>query len=221
LSKKNHGARQAVTCLVKIQSFTILEKIMSSLILFVIISTISPGGATALATASGAQFGYRRSIPLIAGIALGLASLAATSAAGLAGLFLAIPSFQMILKGTGSIYLFWLAWKIGKSGKPNLDVKSEKPISFISGAMLLWLNPKGWTMALGAAASFSSLASSPAELALILGTTFGICAIFALTIWSIAGLILARLLQTDLQWRITNVILGLLLASSIIPIWLQ
>lgn len=194
---------------------------MLSLLLFVLIATISPGGATALATASGAQFGYRRSIPLIFGIALGLASLAATSAAGLAGLFLALPFFQMILKGAGSVYLLWLAWKIGISGKPNMDSKNEKPISLISGAMLLWLNPKGWTMALGAAASFSTLTTSPTELALILGATFGVCAIFALSIWSVAGLMLARVLRTDLHWRFTNVILGLLLAASIIPIWLQ
>ena len=45
------------------------------LVLFVVVSTITPGGATTLATASGAQFGFRRSVPLIAGIAAGLASI--------------------------------------------------------------------------------------------------------------------------------------------------
>ncbi len=51
------------------------------LILFVVVSTITPGGATTLATASGAQFGFRRSMPLMVGIAFGLASLAAAVSA--------------------------------------------------------------------------------------------------------------------------------------------
>lgn len=191
------------------------------LLLFVVIATVSPGGATALATASGAQFGFRRSIPLIIGIAIGLASLAAASAAGLAGLFLALPSFQMILKAVGSIYLLWLAWNIMKSGKPNLEAKKEKPISFINGILLLWLNPKGWTMTLGAAASFAALASSPAKLAALLGASFGISALVSLTLWCFAGLMLARLLRTEMHWRVANVILGLLLAASIIPIWVE
>lgn len=191
------------------------------LILFVVVTTLSPGGATALATASGAQFGFRRSLPLIAGIALGLASLAAAAAAGLAGLLLALPSFQIILKGVGSVYLLWLAWKVARSGRPNLESKKEKPITFIAGMLLLWLNPKGWTMTLGAAASFAALAASPAQLALLLGASFGISATLSLCLWCTAGLMLARLLRTDLHWQLTNAALGLLLAASIIPIWLQ
>jgi threonine/homoserine/homoserine lactone efflux protein len=191
------------------------------LIVFVIIATVSPGGATALATASGAQFGFRRSIPLIVGIALGLATLAAASAAGLAGLFMALPSFQIVLKAAGSAYLLWLAWNIMRAGKPNLDAKKEKPISFVNGILLLWLNPKGWTMTLGAAASFAALASSPAKLAALLGASFGISALVSLSIWCVAGLMLARLLRTEMHWRVANVLLGLLLAASIIPIWVE
>jgi threonine/homoserine/homoserine lactone efflux protein len=191
------------------------------MLLFVSIATLSPGGATALATASGAQFGFRRSLPLIAGIALGLATLAAAAAAGLAGLFLALPSFQVVLKGAGSLYLLWLAWKIGRSGRPNLDSKNERPLTFSAGVMLLWLNPKGWTMTLSAAASFAMLATSPAKLAALLGATFGVSATLSLSVWCVAGLLLARVLRTDLHWRLANAALGLLLAASIVPIWWQ
>ncbi len=37
------------------------------LIVFVIVATVTPGGATTLAVASGAHFGYRRSLPYMAG----------------------------------------------------------------------------------------------------------------------------------------------------------
>ncbi|MGY4471628.1 threonine/homoserine/homoserine lactone efflux protein [Bradyrhizobium sp. LB9.1b] len=128
------------------------------LILFVIVSTITPGGATTLATASGAHFGYRRSIPLMAGIAVGLASMAASAAAGLGSVLLALPSLQLAMKAIGSLYLLWLAWKIGRSGPPHLQANLAKPTSFLGGVWLLWHNPKGWAMTLGAAASFAALA---------------------------------------------------------------
>lgn len=190
------------------------------LILFALISTLSPGGATTLATASGAQFGFRRSVPLMGGIAVGLGSLAATASAGLAGLLLAAPSIQVAMKLAGSAYLLWLAWKIARSGPPNVQKHLAVPTSFLGGACLLWLNPKGWAMALGAAASFTVLAAGPLRLALLLGTTFAIAAALSLSLWCLAGLVLARLLRTERQWRLVNGTLGLLLALSILPMWI-
>lgn len=189
------------------------------LALFVVVSTITPGGATTLATASGARFGFRRSVPLMAGIAVGLASLAA--AAGLAGLLLAAPSLQAVMRLAGSVYLLWLAWKITRSGPPNLRADVGMPTSFLGGACLLWLNPKGWAMALGAAASFAALASGPLQLALLLGSAFGLAAAVSLSLWCVAGLLLARLLRTERQWRVLNAVLGVLLAASVIPMWLE
>jgi len=191
------------------------------LVLFALISTLSPGGATTLATASGAQFGFRRSIPLLAGIAVGLACLAAAAAAGLASLLLAAPSLQFAMKLAGSAYLLWLAWKIGRSGPPAPKSGLAVPTRFWGGADLLLLNPKGWAMALGAAASFALLASGPLQLALLLGATFGLAASASLSLWCVAGLMLARLLTRTWHWRLVNGMLGLLLAASIVPMWLE
>ncbi len=56
------------------------------LLLFVLIATFSPGGATTLATASGANFGWVRSLPLLSGISVGLAMVAVAAAGGLGSL---------------------------------------------------------------------------------------------------------------------------------------
>ena len=194
---------------------------MLPLILFVLVATITPGGATTLATASGAQFGFWRSVPLMAGIAVGLASLAAAAGAGLAGLLLAAPALQTAMRLAGSAYLLWLAWKIARSGPPKLGADKGEATSFLGGACLLWLNPKGWAMALGAAASFTGLASGPLPLAVLLGSAFGLAATVSLSLWCLAGQLLARLLRTERQWRVLNAVLGLLLAGSIVPMWLE
>lgn len=193
---------------------------LSPLILFVAIATVSPGGATTMATASGANFGFRRSLPLMAGIALGLASMAAAAAAGLASLLVALPSLQIAMKSAGSAYLLWLAWRLGRSGAPRNAGELGTPTSFLGGAWMLWLNPKGWAMTAGAAASFATLADHPATLALLLGAVFGVCAIASLSLWCLLGQTLARMLRRDWQWRALNLTLAALLIASIVPMWL-
>jgi len=187
---------------------------------FAVISTITPGGATTLATASGAHFGFRRSVPLMIGIAAGLASMAASASAGLAGLLLAKPSLQIAMKAIGSIYLIWLACKIGRSGPPHLRAALVRPTNFIGGVWMLWYNPKAWAMTLSAAASFATLANGPIRLPGLLGLTFGMAATASLSVWCLAGQLLARLLRTDRQWRVLNALLGILLVASIPPMWL-
>lgn len=191
------------------------------LALFVLVSTITPGGATTLATASGAHFGYRRSLPLMTGIATGLASMAGLAAAGLGSLILALPSLQLVMKLFGSAYLLWLAWKIAHNGPPHSNTGAARPISFFGAVWLLWHNPKGWAMTLGAAAAFATLAGNPLQLGVLLGTFFAVGALLSLSLWCLTGLVLARLLQTETQWRILNIGLGVLLAASIAPMWFE
>jgi len=187
---------------------------IAPLVLFVTIATISPGGATTLATASGARFGFVRSTPLLAGIAVGLGALAGAAAAGLAGILLAAPFLQTGMKTIGSAYLLWLALKIARRGAPVTNDSAAMPTTFIGGAGLLLLNPKAWAMALGAAASFAMLAEGPLHLAALLGGAF-----VSLCLWCAAGVLLARLLRTPAQWRVLNVSMAILLAVSIIPMW--
>ncbi|MDH6230257.1 threonine/homoserine/homoserine lactone efflux protein [Mesorhizobium soli] len=193
---------------------------LTPLCLFALVSTGSPGGATTLATASGASFGLRGSVPLIAGIAVGLATMAGAAAMGLAGILLAIPSLQLAMNAVGSIYLLWLAWQIAHRGPPHLMKAQARPLGFIAGVWMLWHNPKGWAMTVSAAASFASLADEPVQLGLLLAATFGIFATISLSMWCVTGLLLARLLRTDGQWRALNISLAALLAASIVPIWL-
>ncbi len=189
------------------------------LFLFAAIATLSPGGATTLATASGAHFGLRRSLPLILGIAAGLASMAGAAALGLAAMLLALPALQLAMKTAGSLYLLWLAWRIASSGPPHLDRSIARPTSFIGGVWMLWYNPKGWAMTSGAAVSFAALANSPTHLALLLGLVFGVAALVSLVIWCVAGQALAHVFRAPWQWRTLNVLLAILLVLSIFPMW--
>jgi len=52
------------------------------LLLFTAISTATPGSATVMAVASGTRVGFARSLPLVAGLALGLGLGLMAAAAG-------------------------------------------------------------------------------------------------------------------------------------------
>ncbi|WP_091909973.1 LysE family translocator [Chitinasiproducens palmae] len=192
---------------------------VAPLVLFVTVATLSPGGATALATASGARFGFVRSLPLILGIALALALMAAVAAVGLGELLLRVPALQTVVKALGSVYLLWLAWRVIQSGAPHRKDGAQRPATMLNGLVLLALNPKSWAMTVSAAATFALLASSPQRLGLLLATVFGLAACVSLSLWCALGVVLAKWLRTDRQWRAFNIAMGLLLAGSIALTW--
>lgn len=197
-----------------------MNALVASVAAFAFVATVSPGGATTLATASGTRFGFRRSIPLLAGIAAGLATLAAAAALGLASVMTAVPGLQLVLRIAGTVYLLWLAWGIARSGPPK-DTDLASPRTFPAGVLLLWLNPKAWAMTLSAAAAFAGPGPGTAQLTAILGGCFAIAAATSMTFWCAAGTAFARLLRTDRQWRAVNAVLAALLIASIIPMWLE
>lgn len=174
-----------------------------------------------LATASGAQFGLRRSMPLLAGISVGLTSLAAVAAAGLSGVLAGVPSFQVALKLAGTGYLLWLAWKIGSSGPPGKSAEVARPLGMAAGMGLLWLNPKAWAMCASAAASYGALATHPLQFAVLLGAVLGGASAVSLVAWCAAGIVLSRCLRAAWQWRAVNITLAVLLAASILSMWVK
>ena len=194
---------------------------LGGLALFVLAATISPGGATALVTASGMNFGYRRSLSLILGISLGLAVMAAAAAAGIEGIFVAVPVIQTAVKLAGTLYLLWLALQLSRTGAPKQTGSAARPTSIAGGAWMVLYNPKGWAMTTGAAASFSSIADGPVATAVLLGFVFGCFASFSLSVWCLGGQLLRRVLTRDWEWRALNIALALLLIASILPIWIQ
>ena len=191
------------------------------LLLFVIVSTVTPGGATTLATASGANFGLRRSLPFIGGVAAGLASMAAVAATGLGALVLAVSSLQWLMKLAGSGWILWQGWKISRQLPPHLSRKTLKPLGAISALWMVWHNPKGWTMSLSAVASFASLSASPYTLAMVLSLLFGVFALISLCLWCLAGWWLAARLRHRWQWQLLNTVLALLLVLSLVPVWME
>ena len=74
---------------------------------FAFISTVTPGPNNMMLLASGAQYGYRRSLPHMLGIVIGVAGLMVSTLLGIGALFNIFPVLYSVLKLLGVAYLLW------------------------------------------------------------------------------------------------------------------
>ena len=123
---------------------------LTALILFCFVSSVTPGPNNLMLMASGANFGFRRSVPHMLGISIGFTLMVALVGLGLMQVFDAIPASYTILKVFSAAYLLWLAWKIANAGRPQGSQTGARPMTFLQAAAFQWVNPKAWTMALSA-----------------------------------------------------------------------
>ena len=76
---------------------------------FAIASFYTPGPNNIMLLSSGLNYGFRRTLPHIAGITLGFAFLVLIVGLGLGAVFSNYPLLQIVLKYAGAAYLLYLA----------------------------------------------------------------------------------------------------------------
>lgn len=193
-----------------------------SLLVFAVAMTFSPGSNNVLLASSGVQVGMRRSVTLGLGIVAGIVVLLSVAALGLGTLIHENPSTRIAMQAVGSAYLLWLGWKIAHAGAPDLTQAGRgQRRGFSAGFINTMLNPKGWTMALSAAAGYTALAPSAPRLALVLSLVFVIVFVPNWMLWTGGGQRIGRAVQSDRSWVLVNRVLGLLVVVSIVPMWLE
>lgn len=115
--------------------------------------TWSPGPNNLMLAASGARFGYRRTLPHVLGIMFGGFSIFFAMAMGLGVIFEAYPQIQTAMKFIGSAYLLYLAYRIAVAPMPT-DDNEQKPMGFWAAAAFQYVNPKVYVMGIGLIAGF-------------------------------------------------------------------
>lgn len=189
-----------------------------ALIGFAFVMSISPGPGNFLLLISGANFGFLRSIPLIMGISTGFLSMVLGIGLGLGQIFEQFPAINNALRIICGAYIFWLALKIAKNRSlGNTDVtKISKPVSFIEAALLQFLNPKAWSVALIVTVTYSGPENDFFSLVLLIAL-FAIINIPSISIWAISGAVLQRTLAKGNRIAIFNISMAILLIGCMIP----
>ena len=194
-------------------------EIILGLALFSIVSSITPGPNNLMLMASGANFGFRRTIPHMLGVSLGFTLMVLLVGVGLVQVFDAFPVSYLLLKAVSIVYLLYLAWKIGTAAAAHGEnQKGGSPFTFVQAALFQWVNPKAWTMALTAVSVYSP--SQDVSAMAFVAVVFGAINMPCICIWTTMGFQLQRILTSEKRLRAFNVTMAVLLVGSLYPVLL-
>lgn len=191
-------------------------QILTALAAFAFVSSITPGPNNLMLMASGANFGFARTIPHMLGIGIGFTIMIILVGAGLIRLFDAFPVAHVILKTLSVAYLLWLAWKIANAGAPQGAGTGGTPFTFVQAALFQWVNPKAWTMALTAITLYAPDRSLVAILWVAL--IFGAINLPSVSTWTVLGQQMRRVLSSPRRLQMFNGCMALLLVASLYPV---
>ncbi|KAA2313014.1 LysE family translocator [Pseudooceanicola sediminis] len=193
---------------------------LAALILFCVVSSVTPGPNNLMVMASGANFGYRRTLPHMLGIAFGFAAMVLLVGIGLMQLFETLPMLRQILTVASVAYLLYLAWKIANAAPPGNETDpTRRPMSFLQAVAFQWVNPKAWTMSLTAITIYAPGRSLPAVA--LIALVFGLVCLPSLSIWVVLGQQVRRLLRNPTRLRAFNWSMAALLVASLYPVFLH
>lgn len=186
---------------------------------FAFVTSATPGPNNMMLMASGANFGVRRTIPHMLGVAWGFALMIVLIGMGLDQLLDAHPAIKNVLKWVSLVYMVWLAWKIANAAPPEKasEHATSRPFTFLEAAAFQWVNPKAWAMALGALSAYAAGVGG----VLVVGLVFAIINLSAVSIWAISGQGLRHLLTTPMRLRLFNGSMAFLLVVSMLPVLLK
>ena len=191
-------------------------EVLSALTIFAFVSSITPGPNNLMLMNSGANFGFKKTIPHLLGVGVGFTLMIALVGLGVIKLFDSFPLSYQILKVISIIYLLYLAFKIASSkGNFEQGSSSSTPFTFIQAALFQWVNPKAWTMAL---TSISLYAPSKSFVAVMfVAIVFGLINLPCISSWVVLGQKIQVLLTDQKRLRAFNITMALLLVMSLYP----
>jgi threonine/homoserine/homoserine lactone efflux protein len=184
---------------------------------FALVMFFTPGPNNIMLLSSGLTYGFRRTLPHIAGITIGFAFMVAAVGAGLGTVFIAYPALQTVLKYAGAAYLVYFAAIIAASGPAQARQDGLRgPMTFWGAAMFQWVNAKGWVVVIGTITAYAAIARFPWNIVIQTAVSLVMGAASTLT-WALSGSALRPVLTSGRTVRIFNIAMAVLLLASLYP----
>jgi threonine/homoserine/homoserine lactone efflux protein len=195
-------------------------ELLSPFILVAYTMWATPGPNNMMLIYSGANFGFKRTVPHIAGIVFGTCLLNMTAVMGLKPLIDTWPQLMLLLKITGSVWLVIIGWKMANASNTQADREASKPMRFISAALFQFANPKAITATLALVSLILVAIETNGNLLWLIIAIIPPLSFASIIPWVIAGKGIRRFLSTDLRWKIFTRGTGSLTAGCALFLWL-
>jgi threonine/homoserine/homoserine lactone efflux protein len=197
------------------------QPLFIAFVVFAAVMFFTPGPNNIMVLSSGLTYGFRRTVPHIAGITIGFAFMVGAVGLGFETIFLAYPVLQTILKYAGAAYLIYLAAVIAMSEPvaPGQDNR-RGPMTFWGAAMFQWVNVKGWVMVIGTITAYAGIASFPWNIVIqvVLSLVLGVV---STSTWTLSGSSLRPLMTSRRVVRSFNIVMAVLLLASLYPVFMD
>tara|TARA_A100001015_G_scaffold293645_1_gene370474 strand:+ start:2804 stop:3406 length:603 start_codon:yes stop_codon:yes gene_type:complete len=191
--------------------------LVSGLLIFAFVSSITPGPNNLMLMTSGVNFGFRATFPHLLGVVVGHALMTVALGMGVSPIIHSTPQIRLVLKILGITYVIFLAWKIFSTSLSDeaTDTIKGSPLSFYQAMAFQWINPKAWTLTLTAFTLYSVVNSL--ESIMLVTFAFATVNFPCVTAWTLMGVKLGGLLQSSRYLTIFNIAMASLLIMSVLP----
>ena len=195
------------------------QPLLIAFVVFAVVMFFTPGPNNIMLLSSGLTYGFRRSLPHMAGISIGFAFMVAAVGLGFGAVFIAYPVLRTILKYAGAAYLIYLAAIIAVAKPPVPGQDNRRgPMTFWGAALFQWINVKGWVMVIGTITAYAAIASFPLNI-VIQVLVFLAMGTASIVTWTLFGSALRPVLTSERAVRIFNVAMAVLLLASLYPVF--
>jgi threonine/homoserine/homoserine lactone efflux protein len=197
------------------------QPLLFAFVVFAVVMYFTPGPNNIMLLSSGLTYGFRRTLPHIAGITIGMAFMIAAVGVGLGAIFITYPVLQTILKYAGAAYLIYLAVAIAMSGAAKSPQDNRRgPMTFWGAAVFQWINIKGWVMVIGTITAYAAIAAFPWNIVIQTVIVLVVGAL-ATAAWALFGSALRPIMTSPRIVRAFNVVMAVLLLASLYPVFME
>ena len=186
-------------------------------ILFVSIVSMTPGPNNLLLAASGANFGFFKTLPHMCGVIVGFALMVVASGFGLGIIFNEFPQVILPMKIMSVCFLIYLSWRIATGGAHVVEGKSQ-PLPFLPALFFQTINPKGISFLLSIMGAQVSEAEPLLPQLIQLFILLPAFTVLSAVTWTTFGAAIGRFMQSQQAFKIFNAIMASLLMICVIPI---
>ncbi len=174
--------------------------------------TWTPGPNNAMLSASGANYGWRRSVPHVMGVTFGFPIMLILVALGLERLLRSFPIIVTALGWVGFGMMVWFAWRIA-TADPSHDGTRGRPLTFLQAIAFQWVNPKAWALAFYITAGYAIGETALAN-TLVAAGVFLVSGLASSYTWAVFGAAIGMALKQGWRLRAFNAAMALTLLAS-------
>ena len=200
-----------------VQPGSLMLPILFSMLLFSFAGAISPGPVNLIAASIGANAGFSRALPHVAGASVSYAAIVWLMGSSLQGVLIAYPQITSWLQYAGAAYLLYLSANIA-AAKPVMAQQSP-PVrmgGLMQGVLSQCLNPKAWLVAMSGVSLFITAHQDSSFLRLAFCGISGVVCFCSIAIWAALGKIISKWLAHAIYQLMFNRIMAVLLAATVV-----